>query len=298
MSAHRQSARIGFAVSGIKHYENEYYRNRPCSFAALSVTGRRCERCCPHCGGLLLHDMLDAGTTEAFRCCVDKAAEAGCAGLLVSGGSDESGEVPVLLFAGEVAYAKNKGLKAVVHTGLTSRETAMALREAGADQILPDVIGSESTIRDVYGLKKRPEDYYASLLACKEAGIPSAPHIVIGLDYGRIDGEYRAVDLARAAGAEKLILVVLTPRRGTAMQGLPPPPLSETLQVMAYAADAFGGDRIALGCARPPVYSAALEKAAVDLGFRAIAYPRAETIRYASGLGLEPIFIEECCSLA
>ena len=294
----RPKGRIGFAVSGMKHYENRFYRNRPRSFAALSVTGSGCGRGCPHCGGLLLRSMEDAGAAGAFRARVDKAAEAGCSGILVSGGSGADGAVPVLPAIRGIAYAKEKGLKVLVHTGLAGPETAFALKEAGADQVLPDLIGSDSAIRGVYGLEKSPEDYRASLLACLDAGLAVAPHIVIGLDFGRIEGEYKAVDMAAEAGAERLILVVLTPQRGTAMEGVTPPPLADVIRVIRYAADALGGARVALGCARPPACAAALEIAAVDLGFHAIAYPHAETIRYAIGRGLEPVFFEECCSLA
>ena len=228
---------IGFAVSGLKHYENAYYQNSRSSFAALSLTGPKCSLNCAQCGGILLRSMPHAETAEIFIACVDKIVSAGCKGVLVSGGCGPDGSVPVLPSIDGIAYAKMKGLKVVVHTALVDRETALSLKAAGVDQILIDVIGSEKTIRDVYGINKSPDDYYNSMLICKEAGIEIAPHLVIGLDYGGITGEYDAIDLIRNFGADSLILVVLAPKRGTKMQDTAPPPLAEVVKVFSYAAE-------------------------------------------------------------
>ena len=289
---------IGFAVSGIKHYENAYYKNSPSSFVSFSVTGAKCECRCAHCDGGLLRSMLDAASKEKFISHVDKAAGAGCTGILVSGGSGPDGSVPLLPHLEGIGYAKKKGLKVLVHSGPLDRNTANALKSVNVDKVLLDVIGSEKTIRSVYGIDRTPEDYFNSMLYCKNAGLEIAPHLVIGLDYGKIEGEYKAIDLICRAEAENLVLVVLVPKRGTKMADIQPPPLAEVMDVFRYASDRMKNRRISLGCARPHVYSKALEKAALDLGFDAVAYPHEETICYAKELGLETVFFEECCSLA
>ena len=288
---------IGFAVSGIKRYENDYYINSPASFAAFSVTGAYCECRCAHCDAGLLRSMADVSTTEKSISRVDKVLNAVCTGILVSGGADSGGRVPLLPHMDGIAYAKSKGLKVLVHTGLVDQETAYALKAANVDQVLMDVIGSEKTINSVYGIDKKPEHYLNSLLYCKKADLKIAPHIVIGLDYGKIDGEYNAINLINRAEAENLVLVVLVPKRGTKMAAITPPPLMEVIKVLRYAADTCKNSKIMLGCARPHSYSTELEKAAIDLGFNAIAYPREETVRYAQELGLEAVFFEECCCL-
>ena len=290
--------RIGFAVSGIKHYENNYYKNNPSSFAAFSVTGAKCDCRCAHCNAGLLQSMADVSTTEKFIFQADKAVSTGCTGILVSGGSGIDGSVPLLPHIDGISYAKKKGLKVLTHTGLLDQATAYALKSANVDQVLLDVIGSEKTIRSVYGIEKTPDDFFNSMRFCKNAGLEMAPHLVIGLDFGKIEGEYRAIDLISQGGAENLVLVVLVPKRGTRMADIPPPPLPEVIDVFRYASDNLKNCRISLGCARPHSYSTALEKAAVDLGFEAIAYPHEETIGYAKRLGLEIVFFEECCSLA
>ena len=289
---------IGFSVSGAKHYENDYYKNSPGSFGMLSVTGSRCDCRCAHCDGGILHGMMDADTVEKFVGCVDRLEARGCSGILVSGGSDIDGSTPVLSVIDGISYAKKRGLSVIVHTGLVEKKTALALKGAGADQVLMDVIGDADTIRGVYGLSKAPDDYYRSMLYCKEAGLVIAPHLVVGLDFGRVTGEFGAIDMVRAAGAEVFVLVVLSPKRGTVMQDTPPPALDDVLSVFRYASESLAGTSIMLGCMRPRRYSLELEMAAVDLGFAAIAFPHAETIRYAQGLGLRSFFYEQCCSLA
>jgi len=288
---------IGLSVSGIKHYENDFYKNRPFSFAALSVTGQKCDCWCKHCGGNLLKSMCDASTPEKFVDAVDKAADAGCKGVLISGGSDVAGAVPVLPFCPAIAHAKKRGLKVVVHTGLADEETLCALKAVNVDQVLLDIIGSEKTIRNVYGIKRVPEDFAETMLYCNKAGLEMAPHLVVGLDFGMIEGEYNAIDMARRAGAKNFVLVVLTPKRGTKMQDVQPPVFEEVVRVFRYAAGALKGARITLGCARPFSYAAELEKLAVELGFDAIAYPHEKTIQHIKNSGIEMFFFEECCSL-
>jgi len=289
--------KIGFAVSGIKHYENDFYKNRPSSFAALSLSGSSCRRGCAHCNGLLLQNMLDAGTIEKFMACIDKLADNGCRGVLISGGSDKNGAVSLLPFMEGIDYAKKRGLTTVVHTGLLDRETTIRLKAVNAGKILLDVIGSEKTIRSVYGLEKTLEDYYQSMFYCRETGLELAPHLVVGLNFGKIDGEYNAIDMVKKAGAENFVLVVLTPKRGTKMQDISPPPLDEVLQVFSYAANTLPNVKISLGCTKPFEYSAELEKAAIDLSFYSIAYPHTKTIKYARQIGLETFFYESCCCI-
>ena len=294
---HQPIKKIGFSVSGIKHYDTEVYKNDPRSFSALSLTGKNCGQGCAHCNGILLHNMIDAKSPVDFITHIDRLAVAGCTGILVSGGCDDNGSVPLAPHIEGISYAKQRGFKVVVHTGLLEKETAVALKSANADQILMDVIGSEKTIRNVYGLNKTPEDFLDSLLIAKETGLDIAPHLVVGLDFGVIDGEYAAINMVKQAAARSFVLVVLTPKRGTKMQDTPPPPLPDVIDVFKYAADTLKGTRITLGCARPSSYTSELEKTAVDLMFAAISYPKPETVRYAWEQGFETYFFEQCCSL-
>lgn len=289
---------IGFAAPGVKHYDNPYYANQPFSFAHLSVTGEACVCRCAHCEGKLLQTMIGVTCPEAMRRVVDKLLKKGCLGILVSGGADSNGAVPLEPFVEAIGYAKQMGLKVLVHGGLVRRETAARLKETGVDQVLMDVIGDEETIRQVCRLDRKPGDYLQSMLYCRDAGLHIAPHIVIGLHFGQIRGEGRALEMIREAYPETIVLVILTPARGTAMAGIQPPAMDEVARIMATARILNPATPITLGCARPPGnYKRRAEWIAIDCGVNGIAYPDETTVQYAQSRGLKAIFSEECCSL-
>jgi len=289
---------IWFSAPGAKHYENQYYSNHLNSFANLSVTGEACACRCDHCNGKLLQTMIGTPTPIAMRRVIDNLLEKGCRGILISGGANSKGEVPLLPFIETMAYASQMGLKVLVHSGLINRETATGLKDAGVDQVLIDVIGDQNTICQVYHLNQQPEDYLQSMLFCREAGLNIAPHVVIGLHYGQIRGERRALEMIRKAEPETIVLVILTPACGTVMEVIQPPPIEEVSEIIAVARVLNPSTPITLGCARPPgQYKRQVEIKAVDCGVNGIAYPDEATIAYVRGKGLKTIFSEECCSL-
>lgn len=290
--------RIWFAVPGAKHYQNRYYTNHPRSFVNISITGQACSCRCAHCGGRLLETMTAATTPKDLRQLIDHLSGQGCQGILISGGSDPGGEVPLLPFIGAISHAKEQGLKVVVHSGLLRRETARALAGAGVDQVMLDVIGDLETIQLVYHLERRPEDYLEALRVCQEAGVPVAPHVVVGLHFGKIRGEINALSMIGQVTSRVVVLVIITPMKGTAMEGVIPPSPHQVAEVMAAARELNPGVPLALGCARPPgSYKRRVEHLAVDFGFSGIAFPDESTVAYALDRGYQPVFTENCCSL-
>ncbi|MDD2585591.1 MAG: radical SAM protein [Syntrophomonadaceae bacterium] len=290
--------KIFFAVPGAKKYFNYYFSNHPGSFVNLSLTGTSCALNCAHCNAKLLHDMVDVHTPQKFKKVIDHLVRCNCQGILISGGANQNGEVPILPFIDAIAYAREKGLKVIAHTGLITRETARALKQVGVSQVLLDIIGDQDTINRVYHLQKKPEDYLEAMLNCREAGIPFAPHIVIGLHYGQIKGEMKALDMIKKAEPDILVLVVLTPMPGTMMASISPPSINKTEVIIARAREENPQIPVNLGCARPPgEYKKRLERIAVANRLNAIAYPDVETITYAREQGLDIEFVEACCSL-
>lgn len=295
---HRFEPEIWFSAPGAKHYNTRYYANHTNSFVNLSVTGTACDCRCDHCEGRLLHSMIEAATPLEMRRVIDRLLDKGCRGILVSGGANSKGEVPLLPFAEPIAYASQMGLKVLVHSGLINRETAEGLKEAGVDQVLLDVIGDRDTIREVYHLDLGPDDYLRAMLLCREADLNIAPHVVIGLHYGQIRGEIRALEMIRYAEPEIVILVVLTPACGTAMALVQPPGIEEVARIITAARIMNPDIPVNLGCARPPgKYKQRAEIQAVDCGVNGIAYPDENTVSYAQSKGLRTMFSEECCSL-
>lgn len=285
-----------FYTPGAKHYANEFYANDRKKFVTVSITGKTCTLNCAHCGGKLLHSMHDCCLPEVLLALAGSLATQGGKGILISGGSDINGAVPLTPFIPVIKQIKSLGLEISCHTGLADSDTLLGLKKAGVDKILLDIIGSAETAQNVLGIDKRPEDYERCLKTCADIGIAAVPHIILGLDFGKFKGEYRALEIVSICKSKFLVIVVLKPLRGTAMQDVPPPPLNDCLRFMEFARKTSPDIKITLGCARPiGTYSLMLEKAAVDLGFDAIAYPAPETINHSKANGHEVIFHDICC---
>ena len=198
---------LAFAVPGAKRYDTECYANDPRRFASISLTGRQCTLQCEHCRGRLLAGMLPAPDAEALLSLGRRLLDQGCRGVLISGGADVDGAVPLKPHLAAIAQLKSWGLQVIVHTGLLDRETAEGLKAAGVDQVLFDVLGDEGTIRQVLHLDRTPDDYAQTLALLREVGVPVAPHVVIGLHYGQLRGELAALEIIHRVGAEVIVLV-------------------------------------------------------------------------------------------
>jgi len=290
------SREVCFYAPGLKRYETgEFPAAGAPEFMAVSITGRRCALNCAHCGGRLLEAMFSARGRSLLEVC----ARFPLKGVLVTGGCDPGGRVPLDSRLEELARLKGElGLKVLVHTGLVDESLARGLREAGVDGALLDVIGSGETVRRVYGLDVGPEAYEESLyLLCKH-GVSVIPHIVLGLHFGIFLGEERALEAVSRYPISALVLVVLTPWHGTAMAEVAPPPVEEVGEFFRLARSRLPDTPILLGCACPPgEYRRKADGLALEAGFDGIAYPAPGTVARARRMGLRPAFSRLCCAL-
>ena len=289
---------LGLAVPGARHYTTEHYVNQPHRFATVSLTGTACALNCAHCSRHLLETMYGA-TTPAKLVALGRRLQAeGCRGLLISGGANAQGAVPLRRFLPAIARLKAMGLQVIVHTGLTDEETARGLCDAGTDQALFDVIGDEETIHQVYSLPYAPHDYARGLAILRRAGLAVAPHVVIGLHYGQMRGELTALQIIQQVGAEMVVLVVLRPLPDTPMAQVAPPDAELVGRLAAVARLLMPATPLMLGCARPAgPAKVPMERLAVLAGANVVAYPDPETVRLAAEMELQTGFVESCCTL-
>jgi len=277
-----------FYTPGAKYYSNEYHTNKRDVFPAVSITGKECALCCSHCERKLLDTMIDCSTPGLLLLAARHILEKGGEGMLISGGSDKNGAVPLEPFIPAIQEIKSLGLKVICHTGLADDDVFGRLKEAGVDGVLLDMIGSAETVRRVYGIDKTLQDYERCLSTSIRIGLNAVPHIVLGLDGGKFVGEYLALGIVTALKPKTLVIVVLA---GHAL-----PDIEECIRFMSDARNANPEMKITLGCARPAgEYSVRLEKTAVDVGFSAIAYPTVDTIRYIKEYELDVQFRDVCC---
>jgi hypothetical protein len=280
------------------YYSTKYYRSSPTDFPTISITGKGCALNCKHCGGLILETMYPVKSSEElFKLCV-QLKEEGAQGCLVSGGCLPNGSVPVEKFIDGIKKVKRDlGLTVLVHTGIISKSTAQALKEAKVNSALIDIIGSNETIREIYKLNVTVDDYANSLKALQESGIPFVPHVIVGLHYGKLKGELHALKMIRNYKPSALVTIVFMPIHGTEMEKVEPPSPSSVAKVVAVARSMFPKTPLVLGCMRPKGrYRIETDTMAIKAGVDAIAFPAEEAVRFAENQGMGLSFSSLCCS--
>lgn len=294
-----QSQEIHFYAPGLKRYRtSEYADQDPGRFVSISVTGAECALQCDHCQARVLDGMLPLKGLSLYQTCAE-LAKRGARGVLVSGGCDRRGRVPLRRHVSDLKRVRSElGFTIRVHPGLPDEETAAALGEVELDGAMLDIIGAEETIREVYHLAVGVEEYEVALERLARHRVPLVPHIILGLHYGRILGEWRALEMIARHSPKFLVLVILMPLYGTAMAGVTPPSVEEIGEFFVHARKTLPTTPIMLGCARPiGPPKAEIDRRAVDAGLNGIAYPAEGIVAYAEEKGLIPRFHDACCGV-
>lgn len=268
-------------------------------YRAVSITGTDCDLDCEHCKGSLLRTMAHATTPQDLLGFGLDAWARGDRGMLVTGGCDHEGRLPWAKFLPIIERLKaHTGLIVTVHAGQVDSTTARALKNAGVDQALVDVIGDDATAREIYHLTEGTATILRTLDALADAGLETVPHIIFGIHLGEERGELAALDMLKSLPLEKYVVVVLMPARGTPMARIEPPAPDAVARFIARARVELPHCQASLGCARPRGrYRRRLDVLAVRAGINSIAIPADDALREAEALGLETVFMETCCSL-
>jgi len=278
--------------------EIRLYNPKP-RFPSVSVTGASCDLRCKHCGGHYLAGMQGVDTPSKLKeFCVKHEANGGV-GVLVSGGSDPQGRVPLGRFYGALSWIKeNTGLIVNVHTGLLDSGQAEELASTGVDIVSADVVGSDETIKRVYGLDAKVEDYAATLWALKEAQVRNiVPHICVGLDFGEIRGEARAIKLASDIEPEIVVILGLIPTKDTAMEAVDPPSGEDLAKVVAVSRLMSPDTSIAIGCMRSRIDKERAEILAIRAGADRLVLPTSSTVKAAIAEGFTIKHFDCCCAV-
>ncbi len=290
--------RISFHAPSFMPYSNRYWNSDSRPFPSISVTGHDCTLRCEHCSGKLLETMIPAKSPSDLVKIFRELRRRNAEGCLISGGCRLDGTVPLEPFLEAIAEAKRDfGLKVVVHTGIVNTDTARRLARAGIDAALIDVIGSDETIREVCGLDRTIDDYETSLSALEEESVPAVPHVLVGLHYGRLKGEFEALRMISRHKPAAVIVIGFIPLWGTPMQLCSPASPRDIASVIVEARRLMPNVPLALGCARPKGrIREETDLLAVQAGVNAIAYPDPKAIGLAKSMGLEYSFSGLCCS--
>ncbi len=293
--------RINFHTPGLRrHRTSEINCQQTEEFVSISITGTRCALACKHCRTQVLRGMHDLSRSREnlFELC-SRLAENGAKGVLISGGSDKRGRVPIMPHLPDlIRIRKELGLTIRVHPGIPDEDTTIGLGRLNVDGAMLDIIGDGRTIKEVYGLDARTGDYDAAMERLVRHGVPLVPHIILGLHFGQMLGEWKALEMTSRHPLKLLVLVILMPLTGTPMENVSPPSLAEIGGFFETARKTLPDTPVMLGCARPlGAIKKEVDRLAVDAGLNGIAYPAEGTIAYARSRGLEPVFSYRCCGV-
>ncbi|MDH5360631.1 MAG: radical SAM protein [Gammaproteobacteria bacterium] len=293
---------IRFHTPSFKKFQTEEL----CSSAinkwpAVSITGSACKLQCDHCKANILKPMLEATSPAMLRQVVEEIIANGAVGMLLTGGSNHRNEVEYSPFLSVISEIKQRypDFTIAVHTALVDVQQARALEQAGVDVAMLDIIGAQDTITQVYHLKRSVNDFEQSLEALSQTSMRVVPHIVIGLHYGHLLGEWQALEIIARHRVDALVLVVVMPQHSAASKTFAIPPAEIIGQFFLDARRLLGNTEILLGCARPPGTSKQLIDAyAVMAGLSGIAHPSEGCISLARSLGRSHQVFSSCCSIA
>jgi uncharacterized radical SAM superfamily protein len=289
---------IRFYAPSFAYYKSKYYSSSAFYFQTISLTGKICALNCKHCGGQVLKTMSPAlSSSELFELGL-KLSRNGAKGCLVSGGCLPDGSMPFDPFVNALRRLKQElDLTIFVHTGIIKSHTALALRDAKVDAALIDIIGSEEIVRRVYNLKVTLQDYSDSLKALQDAKLPFVPHVIVGLNDGKLEGEFKALQLIRQFAPSALVIIAFLPIRGTAMAKTTPPRSVDIAKVSALARLIFPSIPLALGCMRPKGASRdETDVLALKAGVDAVAFPSSAAVEYSRSRGYDTVFSSYCCA--
>ncbi len=270
------------------------------SFPAFSVTAGGCALDCDHCQAKILEPMIPATKPLLLDRKVREMVEhEALGGFLLSGGSNRANEIRYEPYLPVIAGLKRDfpHLKIAIHSALLDRDRALRMEAAGVDTAMMDVIGAEETIREVYHLDRPVADFEATLAALCATRMQVVPHIVIGLHYGRLLGEARALDIVARHPIHSLVLVVVMPfyaRPGTFVT----PAASDAGRIFLEARRRLPTQEVLLGCARPPgMHRRVTDAYAVAAGLDGIAFPADGALEVAHALGRPAEQEHACCSM-
>jgi len=265
------------------------------SFPAISVTGDACRLQCDHCRAHYLRGMTPVGSADDLIRLAKKLEADGAEGMLVSGGCDKNGKIPLGPFLPALKRIKlETRLQINLHTGLVGSDEASQIAATGADCISFDLVQDPEVIRERLHLALGPEAYVGTLTALFSSGVKRVvPHLLVGLSGKEKKFELGAIEVASQHPIAGMVILALIPTRGTPMESARPPSDDHLLEILERAFDALDVP-VMLGCMRPRG-NWELETKAIELGVRRIAMPSPRTEVWAKARGYRVTKRPSCC---
>lgn len=271
------------------------------AWPAMSITGGDCKLACDHCKAKILEPMIPVRTPEDLWRQVNNVIETGAQGMLLTGGSNHRNEVEYDPYYDTIRRIKDEfpEFRIALHTALVDDDIAQSMEQAGIDAAMMDVIGAQDTITQVYHLRRSVDDFERTLESLVNTNMKVVPHIVIGLHYGKLLGEWNALEMLARHLPDAVVLVVVMPFYAPASRPFETPDVHAVGRFFHDARARLGDTPLLLGCARPPGEAKTqIDSYAVMAGLSGIAHPAEGVVELAARLGKKVRVTPACCSIA
>ncbi|WP_018870315.1 MULTISPECIES: radical SAM protein [unclassified Thioalkalivibrio] len=271
------------------------------AWPAMSITGGDCKLACDHCKAKILEPMIPVRSPEDLWREVNQVIESGAQGMLLTGGSNHRNEVEYGPYYSTIRRIKDEfpDFRIAMHTALVDDDIALSMEQAGIDAAMMDVIGAQDTITQVYHLRRSVDDFERTLESLVKTNMKVVPHIVVGLHYGKLLGEWNALEMLARHLPDAVVLVVVMPFYAPASRPFETPDVHAVGRFFHDARERLGDTPLLLGCARPPGEAKSqIDSYAVMAGLSGIAHPAEGVVELAARLGKNVRVTPACCSIA
>lgn len=271
------------------------------AWPAVSITGGDCKLQCDHCKAKILEPMIPARSPEQLWRVVNDIIEEGAQGMLLTGGSNHRNQVEYDNYYSTIRRIKDEypDFKIALHTALVDDDIALCMEQSGIDAAMMDVIGSQDTITQVYHLRRTVDDFESTLESLVATKMKVVPHIVIGLHYGHLLGEWNAMEIIKRHLPDAVVLVVVMPFYAPESRPFATPDPHAVGRFFMDARKALPKTPLLLGCARPAgTVKSQIDAYAVMAGLNGVAHPADGSVELAARLDRKVRITPACCSIA
>ena len=242
---------------------------------------------CEHCKGVHLRGMIPVSGKDEFSDLAHSLKDKGCTGLLLSGGCDANGSVPVSPHADAISEVSSD-LLVNVHAGFITKNEAERLAGSGISCFSVDIHQDKGEMMTVLHLDRDPKDYSELLDILIGTGVKVVPHLTVGFGYNDLA---LSADFVASKGLKDVVLLSMMPTEGTMVEESV---ISEDAVMDAVAILQEKGLNVILGCMRDRSLRG-LEKRCIQAGVTRLANPSAETLKWAEENGYTVEKRKMCC---
>lgn len=265
-------------------YFTPRYKYKP-----VSLTGNQCALNCRFCNRKYLENMVHVNPSNFTRV-IKELYEYGVRGVLLSGGFNRDGVLPIENYIDELRVVKRElGLITSAHLGLnTNRDLLLELKEV-IDVVDYEFSLSSFIVNEIRGFQFKPERYIEALTRMLETGLHVVPHIYVwhpGLDRELLT---RETSVLSDLGIEEVtLLVYIDPY----VKYEPLKLAGIVLENIEYLRNTYSG-KIYLGCMRPGYIKPLLDPVVIEKNLvERVANPHYSVLRkYPSEV------FDACCSI-